>query len=71
MIEDKVRESDVDADRWFDHPIAGHKCACNLRLSQDYGSCVINVRVSLPELQCAQAEIALYVCQCFYLRTEE
>lgn len=71
VIEEKVRGSDVDADRWFDYPLAGHKCACELSLAQDYGGCVINVRLSLPESQCAQAEVALYMCQCFYLRTEE
>jgi hypothetical protein len=70
LIEEGVRESDGDADRWYEYRILGHVCACHMRLALDPGSCVIQVRLDLPELQAAQALVALFMCQCFYLRTE-
>jgi hypothetical protein len=70
VIEAGVRESDGDADYWFGYSLPGSVCACDLQLAQDYGSSVIHVRLSLPELQGAQAEVAVYMCQCFYLRAE-
>lgn len=70
-IKAAVRKSDGDAELWFNYPVAGCTCACELRLALDYGSSVIQVRISLPELQGAQAEVAIYMCQCFNIRTDD
>ena len=43
-----VRETDAEAGRWYDYEFAGrHRAAFSL--SRDPGTCVVHVRVRVPE----------------------
>jgi hypothetical protein len=66
-----AQETDGDAGRWYKYHLPGQNCGCDAEFALDPGSCVIQVRLRLPELQAAQAQVAVLVCQCFHLRNEK
>ncbi len=66
-IEYGLRDTEMEADRWYAVEFAGHRCI-TLSLALDPGSSVVNLRVEVPAELEPQVQLAIDIFAYFHLR---
>lgn len=68
LIQADVRESDGDADCWFEYQMPGVRYSCHIRLAHDLGTHVIQLQIDLPALANDQVAVVVHILQTYHIR---